>query len=147
MRLNRFIPILFLAVMLTACGKKDAQLVAVNYYKAIAQDSIDKAMSYFDETEFSEESQYNLRLFLISLEEKFGQLKSWDSEGWHVGSEWGKNKRAELIYKVEYADYTTTDKLILEFIDDEWKIVGIDVDPEGYIEDAVEEEVKEEAPV
>jgi hypothetical protein len=147
MLLNRFLPLLFIGFILAGCGKKDAQLVADAYYKAIAQDSIDKAMGFFDDAAVDENGAFELEQFLISLEDKFGELKTWDSQGWHVNSEWGENKRAELIYKVEYADYTTTDKLILEYIDEEWRIVGVNVDPEGYIEDALEEELPEEAPV
>lgn len=142
------IPLLLLTLILliSSCGKKEAQSTAEAYYEAIASKNVEKALSYFDKESFDEDNSYALSQFVESLPKKFGQLQSWKLKGWKIETKQGETY-CELIYETEYSDYPATEKLILKKKDEQWFIIGIDIDAEGYIEDAVEETAPDEVPV
>lgn len=131
---------------MSSCGRKEAESTAEEYYKAVASNNTEEALSYFDQTAFEDENSYALHQFVESLPQKFGQLKTWKLKGWNIEKKVG-GTYCELIYKTEYSDYPATEKLVLEKKDDKWLIIGIDIDAEGFIEDAVEENQMDEVPV
>ncbi len=150
MHIKKCFILLLVLSTLTSCFNMDrsaAEEVAEDFFVALRADNWDAALNYMQMDTSDPNNEYIMKQFLEGNQEKFGKLESWEQAGWKAERNTDAPRTVTLIYNTKYANYPATERLIIQLIDEEWKIVSIDIDPEGYIEDAIEESLPDESPV
>lgn len=145
--MRKFIIIIFIS-FLTACNfsanvknenslqdKNDAESIAGKLYLYTSRKNYESILKLLSRDFYNVASKEQFLEFLKAKEEKLGEYKEFTLLDWKTTNNKGTNSKTEyiLLYKVVYSKYQSEEKISLIKENNEVKILGYNVNSEGFL--------------
>lgn len=120
-------------------GKEEAEQLAGRLFDSVRSHDFDTAMTYYSEAFFNQTSQDEWTTVLNSLNQKLGDLQSYELNGWNVKKQVhtsGSGTFVSLQYHVTYARYPATEVLVLfKPVGGDYKVLSHNINSKGLLVD------------
>jgi phenylpyruvate tautomerase PptA (4-oxalocrotonate tautomerase family) len=115
-------------------AKADAEKVTEVLYTDIAKKDFKEAETLFSDQFFKVTRKEDLQKIFTTVSEKLGAYKSRKLVNWQTTATVGTNSSTTyvLVYEVEYENYKATEKIALTKEKDSIKILGYNVNSDGF---------------
>jgi hypothetical protein len=115
--------------------KNDAEKVTIEFYNFLQHDKYELTYKFFSPELLEVTDSTKLKLTFESLKSKLGAIKSYKLTDWETLRIEGTNPKSEyvLVYEIERELYNSKERISLVKVDGEIKIIGFNVDSDGFL--------------